>query len=333
MRSILVLIAFLFLTSGSAFSQTDQQLVDRYDQSVAAERYRSALKSAQDIVERYPESATWNFNLGSMHARTGGIDQAIECLQISADKGYTGVRSFEQSEDLDALRDDERFIAILKQVQSNAAARLDQFKREAKNHNPKTHIPENIDDSPALILALHGTGMRGTDMYKALKDTADELNMILIAPDALRPAGNGGFSWTYRDESEWMIEHLINQAIEEHTIDPTQIYLVGFSQGANIALIMGQTHPDLFAGVIPICGHYEPQAADASEDATLPPFYLLTGARDPWKKTYAHAKRDFAQADAPVKVRMIAGKGHELPSGNAGLAELTRAIKWCQQQP
>lgn len=336
MRSFLALAFILYLTTTSSFSQTDQQLVDRYDKSVAAQNYRGALKSAQTIVDRYPESANWNFNLGSMHARAGNTDQAIDCLQICADKGYTGVRSFEQSEDLDPLRQNERFIKVLTKVQENATARLNEFIKEAKTHKPKTHIPDNIDQnlehSPPLILALHGTGMQGRDMIDALKSTADNLNMILIAPDALRPTRNGGFSWTYRDESEWMVHHIIEQAIEKHNIDPTQIYLVGFSQGANIALIMGQTSPDLFTGVIPICGHYEPQNASAQENAQLPPFYLLTGARDPWKKTYAQAKRDFTQSNAKVKVRMLAGKGHEIPAGKLGLTELTKAIKWCQQQ-
>ncbi len=331
MRTVLAILA-IALTITTAHAQTDNQLINRYDKSVTAQSYKAALITAQKIIERYPESATWNFNLGSMHARNNNTDQAIEALQKSADLGYTGVRSFEQSEDLDSLRQDKRFIKTLKNVQQNAAKRLNEFTKEANAHKPKTHIPKTITDSPPLILALHGTGMRGTDMIKALKDTADELNMILIAPDALRPAASGGFSWTYRDESEWMVNHIIQQAIEKHNIDPTQIYLVGFSQGANIALIMGQTSPDLFAGVIPICGHYEPQNASAEESTTLPPFYLMTGVRDPWKKTYAKAKRDFSKNESPVQVKMLAGKGHELPAGKSGTKELVKAIKWCKSQ-
>tara|TARA_R110000868_G_scaffold241497_3_gene496566 strand:- start:244540 stop:245547 length:1008 start_codon:yes stop_codon:yes gene_type:complete len=329
MRTLLVTLTITLFIS-IAHAQSDQQLVARYDKAVAAQNYTLALKSAQEITTRYPESANWNFNLGSMLARTDDPDGAIEALKKAADLGYTGTRSFEQSEDLNPLREDERFKSILRQVQRNAQARLNEYIAEAENHKPKTHIPKNTPDSPALILALHGTGMTGTDMIDALKETADQLNMILIAPDALRPAGDG-FSWTYRDESEWMVNHTITQAIEQHNIDPNQIYLVGFSQGANIALIMGQTHPNLFAGIIPICGHYEPQNASAEDSATLPPFYLLTGARDPWKKTYTHAKRDLTKSNTPVQVRMLAGKGHEIPAGPAGVKELVRAITWCQQ--
>ena len=326
MRLILAVVTICFVSTLSN-AQTDQQLVDRYDKFVASENYTAALKNAQTITDRYPESSNWQLNLGSMHARLGNLDQAIEALQKSADLGYTGIRTFEQSADLDSLREDERFKVILAQVKRNADDRLNEFIQEAKAHKPKTHIPKNLESSPPIIIALHGTGMRGSDMLTALKETADELNMILIAPDALRPAGDG-FSWTYRDESEWMVNHTIENAIKEHNANPDQIYLVGFSQGANIALIMGQTHPEFFAGVVPICGHYEPQVASAEESSQIPPFYLLTGARDPWKKTYAQAKRDFTKSNTKVQVRMLAGKGHELPNDK----ELIKALKWCQSQ-
>lgn len=330
MRTPLFITLILAITAFPTHAQSDRQLVDRYDQSVNAERYQSALVNAQKIVDRYPESATWNFNLGSMHARLGQTEHALQALSAAADLGYTGVRSFEQSEDLDSLREEKEFQKILSRIQLNAAKRLRAFTQEAQRHTPKSFIPQNAPESPALILALHGTGMRGNDMIKALQESAEQVNMILIAPDALRPAQDGGFSWTYRDESEWMVQHMIQSAIKKHNIDPDQIYLVGFSQGANIALTMAQTHPELFAGIIPICGHYEPQIAESNKEQNAAPVYLMTGARDPWKKTYATAKRDFLKANTPAKVRVIPAIGHQIPAGPRGAKEIVNAIKWCQ---
>ena len=40
------------------------------------------------------------------------------------------------------------------------------------------------------------------------------------------------------------------------------VILVGFSQGANIALMMGRSHAREFAGVVPVCGHWEADVAD-----------------------------------------------------------------------
>ncbi len=327
-----ILIALLFvLCSPAVLAQSDQALVDRYDSLVSREKYDIARSTAQAIVDRYPKSSVWRFNLGSMLARLGEHDRAIEELETCAELGYTGVRSFEQSEDLDPLRDDERFTTILDTVRLNAQARLESYIAEARNHTPRVHVPSVRDEPPPLLLALHGTGMRGNDMLNPLRSACDRLGMVLVAPDALRPSG-AGFSWTYRDESEWMVEHMIEWAAEEHGIDPDRVYLLGFSQGANIAITMAQTHPDLFAGVVPICGHYEPQLVEADEDVTLPPIALISGSRDPWSRTYVQAKRELKERGADVTLVTVKGMGHEIPSGGSRDELLYQALKWCADQ-
>ncbi|MFG0245554.1 MAG: alpha/beta fold hydrolase [Phycisphaerales bacterium JB052] len=326
----LLIILLLVVSPSVTFAQSDQALLDRYDRMYASGKYEQALRVAELISERYPESATWHFNRGALYAKLGQLDAAILQLQQSADLGFTGIASFEQNADLDSVRDREDFKAVLELVRSAAKARMDAFQVEARRHEPKVYVPPAAaTESRALIVALHGTGMDGESMYDALRETAELEGMILVCPDALRPAG-AGFSWTYRDESSWFVNHLIDWAIEEHGADPARVILVGFSQGANIALIMGQTQPELFAGVVPICGHYEAQIAEAAQ--TPAPFYLMTGARDPWKRTYNDARRDFEDAGAAVQVRLLPSVGHALPSGKVGTREYVRAVRWVLEQ-
>ncbi|CAN0543641.1 unnamed protein product, partial [Laminaria digitata] len=280
--------------------------------------------------ERYPESAIWQFNAGAINSKLNRLDEAIVHLQKCVSLKYSGVRTFEENIDLDPLRDRDEFKAILEQVRSNAKGRMDEFQREARAHVPESYVPPVVsDETRPLVIALHGTGMDGESMLKAMQDTAKEKQLILICPDALRPAGDG-FSWTYRDEAEWFVNHLIDNAVREHNADPEQVILVGFSQGANIALIMAQTQPDRFIGVVPICGHYESQIARAS---TVPaPTYLMTGARDPWKRTYSDAQRDFMDAGGRVLLRVLSGRGHMLPTGSSGKREYSRAVQWVLDQ-
>lgn len=332
MRTIrfLIYIAVLTLATVSSSGQSDQALIDRYDRMYAAEKYELALKAAELICERYPESATWHFNAGALCAKLGRPDNAIAHLRTCADQGYTGIASFEQNSDLDPVRDRDEFKAIIEQVRTAAKTRMDAFQREARAHQPQSYIPPSTpNEKRPLIIALHGTGMDGESMFDALQETAAAQDMILVCPDAMRPSGNG-FAWTYRDESEWFVNHLIDEAIRKHNADPERVILVGFSQGANIALIMGQTHADRFLGVIPICGHYEPQVAKGEQ--RIAPFYLLTGARDPWKQTYSVARRAFTDAGAPVQLRMLPGRGHELPTGVSGVREYTKALLWVLDQ-
>ena len=326
----LFILLVLALASSLSFAQSDQALVDRYDRMYASGKYEQALRVAELISERYPESATWHFNSGALYAKLDQPDAAISHLQQCADLGFTGIASFEQNADLDSVRDRSDFKAVLELVRSAAKARMDAFQDEARRHQPKVYVPPTAaTESRPLLIALHGTGMDGESMYDALLETAELEGMILVCPDALRPAGEG-FSWTYRDESSWFVNHLIERAISEHNADPERVILVGFSQGANIALIMGQTQPERFAGVIPICGHYEAQIAESEQ--TPAPFYLMTGAQDPWKRTYTDARRDFEDAGAAVQVRLLPSKGHALPMGKAGTREYVRAVRWVLEQ-
>ncbi len=321
----------LLLACTQVRAQTDRQLVDRFDRAEANQQYDRALEAARTITERYPDSAQWAFNAARMHARLDQPDDAIAQLRRAADLGYTGINSFEQHADLNPLRDRADFKAVLEQVRANAQKRFDTFKAEALKHHPPTFIPDDIaaGTKPPLIIALHGTGGRGQPMLDALRPACQQLGAICIAPDALRPVSNepdAGFGWTYRDESEWFVTHLIDKAIKDHNADPGRVILLGFSQGANIALVMARTHADRLAAVIPICGHYEPALTDTPADTA--PTYLLTGSRDDWKQTYLKARDDLKASDTPHQLRIVPGMGHQMPNPT----ELRKALEWALTQ-
>ncbi|MCA9276698.1 MAG: hypothetical protein KDA29_11780 [Phycisphaerales bacterium] len=322
------MVLMIALCVGDLLAQSDQVLVDQFDRQYASGRYTLALETAEEIVRRYPDSAWWRFNTGAVLARLDRGDEAMVHLSKCAQLGFSGIQSFEQNTDLDPIREREDFKGVVEEVRANAEKRMGEFQREALQHRPKTFVPEGVE-SPAMIIALHGTGMDGGSMFDALLPVAEELGMVLICPDGIRPSGDG-FSWTYRDESEWFVEHLIGRAGAEHRVDAQRVILVGFSQGANIALIMGQTRPELILGTVPICGHYEQQVAKSNSSPA--PCYLLTGSLDPWKHTYGLAKRAFVAAGGVAKVRLVSGMRHELPSGRSGERELLRAMRWVLEQ-
>jgi predicted esterase len=315
--------------AGPVRAQSDTQLVDRFDKAEAAGQYKEALVAAQAIVQRHPTSAFWAFNAARMHARLGQADEAIALLRKSADAGFTGISSFEEHADLDTVRARPEFAAIVATVRANAAKRMVEFQAEAKQHTHPVFKPRNLPKGvrPGAIIALHGSGGTGAQMVNACKRTCTDLGLICIAPDAVRQQGTG-FSWTYRDEAAWLVEHMVREAIEKHGADPERIYLVGFSQGANIALVMARSHAGLFAGVVPVCGHYEPgivAKSGAGKAPPAPPMYLVTGAGDAWKQTYEQAERDFEDAGGAAEVRIVPGMGHSMVSP----AELRRALEWC----
>lgn len=325
-----IALGVVLMARGVALGESDQQLVARFDRAEAAGRYDEALESALAIVKRHPDATFWAFNAARMHARLGQGDEAIAMLRISADGGFTGIASLEVHTDLDSVRTRPEFAALLAKVRANAQKRFDEFKAEALKHKHPEYVPRSLpkDRKPGAIIALHGSGGTGAQMVNACKRTCNELGLICIAPDAVRPQGNG-YSWTYRDESAWLVEQMVKKAIEEHGADPDRIYLVGFSQGANIALVMTRTHAKDFAGVVPVCGHYESGNATADARATPPAAtFLVTGSRDDWNETYEVARKEFETDGGKAEVRIVPGMGHAMVNS----AELTRALEWCAKQ-
>lgn len=309
-------------------AQTDAELVERFDQAESVADWTAALEAATTIVERHPKAASWAFRAGRLHAKLGSPEEALRLLGRSAELGYTGVRSFEEHEHLGSLREHADFLAILGRVQENARRRLAGFQEHAAGHQHPVFVPTGLPSgtAPPLIVALHGTGGTGAGMLAVLKTAAQRNGAVLLGLDALRPRGNG-YSWTYRDEAEWLILDAIETAVDTHGVDSKRVVLVGFSQGANIALTLAQTHPDRMRAILPICGHYEPDLVD--DGSTPARVFLLTGENDAWKDTYRRAQRDFQRAGAKTRLRTVPGLGHEVPTGRSGEAELTKALRWC----
>jgi len=112
------------------------------------------------------------------------------------------------------------------------------------------HIPSNIKEKKPLIIFLHGSGERGTDIekvkvhgpFKYLK--THELDSYILAPQC--------------PENEYWNEEVLYRLIlkiqKENNIDSNRIYLTGLSMGAWGAWNLAFAHPETFAALVPIAG-------------------------------------------------------------------------------
>lgn len=125
----------------------------------------------------------------------------------------------------------------------------------------KVYIPANYNpEHPApMALLLHGSGDRGQTMIRAFQDLADQHGVILLAPDALN------YSWDIMVAGahlrgvtrvpQWgpdvdRIDGALKQAFSSYAVDPEQVSLIGFSDGAGYGLSLGTNNADLFSTVI-----------------------------------------------------------------------------------
>ena len=112
------------------------------------------------------------------------------------------------------------------------------------------HRPENTRAKKPLIIFLHGSGERGTDIekvkvhgpFKFLK--INELDSYVLAPQC--------------PENEYWDSEVLYQLIlkiqKENNIDSNRIYLTGLSIGGWGAWNLAFAHPEMFAALVPIAG-------------------------------------------------------------------------------
>ncbi|MEZ6317442.1 MAG: alpha/beta hydrolase [Phycisphaerales bacterium] len=333
---IIAFIVGVCVAWGSAFGQSDGVLVERFDKAYAAADFAAAVRAAEAIAERHPESGAWAFNAACANARVGELDKAKAWITAAADRGFDGVRSFETDEDLDPIRDSAEFAAAFAKVRAAADARLEGFKALAAGREPMVWVPAGADADhkvPAVI-ALHGTGGDARGMMDVWREACERAGCALIAIDAVRPGPGGrGYAWTYRDESAWLILKTLDEAVAAYPIDAGRVVLAGFSQGANVAMPFGVGHADRFRAVVACAGHYEAQIVDLEEaeggERETPRYYFLIGARDEWAGTFRKALAEFRAAGVEAELEVVPGMGHAMPTGEAGAKRLERALRWC----
>lgn len=102
-----------------------------------------------------------------------------------------------------------------------------------------------------LMLFLHGSGERGTNVHKVAvhgppKLTKQGTNLPFIVASPQCPSGE-----RWQEDS---LLALLDDIIANYRVDTNRVYLTGLSMGGYGAWSLAARHPERFAAVAPICG-------------------------------------------------------------------------------
>ncbi len=117
------------------------------------------------------------------------------------------------------------------------------------------YLPPGYDPSGSkrwpLMLFLHGSGERGTDVQRvavhgplSLVKQGTNFPFIIVAPQC-------------PNEQIWKNEpllQLLDQTEKAYAVDTKRVYLTGLSMGGYGTWALGLAHPERFAALVPICG-------------------------------------------------------------------------------
>ncbi len=134
-----------------------------------------------------------------------------------------------------------------------------------------------------MMLFLHGSGERGTDVWKVTKHGPPkevtqhrDFPFILVSPQC--PEGQ---TW-----SKDVLLTLLDEITRGYSVDTNRIYLTGLSMGGYGTWDLGLSYPEKFAAIAPICGGGQLITVLLSSHDKGPAFKTLGvwafhGAKDP----------------------------------------------------
>ena len=117
--------------------------------------------------------------------------------------------------------------------------------RDAFLYVPKSYRP----DVPApLAVLLHGAGQEAHELFNPLQPFADELGIVLAAPNSRDS------SWDIRygsfGDDVAFINQMLERVFDQVRVASSKISLCGFSDGASYALSLGLVNGDLFGHIV-----------------------------------------------------------------------------------
>lgn len=198
--------------------------------------------------------------------------------------------------------------------------------------------PRSGREPDCLVVFLHGYGADGRDLIDIGTAWADLLpGAAFVSPHAPEPCGEApvGRQWfplTFRDPHELtrgaeaaapVLREFLAQELAKYDLPASRLALVGFSQGAMMALKVATTAQEAPAAVVAYSGMWVEAAAGRGETAPLParpPVLLVHGSEDeviPAQALFVSAQ-GLAAAGVPAEWHLSHGLGHGID--DAGLA-------------
>jgi phospholipase/carboxylesterase len=192
----------------------------------------------------------------------------------------------------------------------------------------------------ALVVFLHGYGADGADLLGLADPLAPHLPGVqFLAPDAPEPCqgnpfGRQWFPIPWLDGSEESaaqagllaaaedLNGFLDARLAETGLPPSALALVGFSQGAMMALHVAPRRAAPVAGIVAISGRLIAPELLAAEAQVKPPVLLIHGDQDPVVpfQDMALAGNALVGAGFETYGHVMQGTGHGIAPDGLGAA-------------
>lgn len=172
----------------------------------------------------------------------------------------------------------------------------------------------NAQQKYPLIVALHWSTGRGTDMIERWQEPAEKKGYIVACPNS-----RNSVCWDIKGE-DGNILRMINAVIKDYSINQKRIFVTGFSGGGTYSYYLGFTYPDIFAASAPFAGSLKWVISQAGVNLSKVrkqiPIFILHGNRDKVVdiSESIYAKKRLEKFGYEVKFMELKGEQHNYPA-------------------
>ena len=151
------------------------------------------------------------------------------------------------------------------------------------------HIPEELPESPPLVLVLHGYGMDNSQMMSSFgwTELADERGFVVAFPNGTIDKLNNHF---------WDVDYPIHKGIEidddgflrelathlqkMHGLNPNSTFVTGFSNGGDMSFQLACRESETFTAFAPVAGTMMDSLYTDCNPAVLHSILMMNGTDD-----------------------------------------------------
>jgi phospholipase/carboxylesterase len=137
------------------------------------------------------------------------------------------------------------------------------------------YVPAAAPDPAPLVLYLHGATGNEQQGVRRLSALADEFGFLLLSPASQEGTWDAIRS-DYGPDVRF-IDQVLSKTFGQRRVDPRQIAVCGFSDGASYALGLGLSNGDLFGGVMSFSPGFIPPGVD---ERGSPSIFISHGTKD-----------------------------------------------------